>query len=301
MRILEGMQATDDARLEFVDAPTSGPLEGIVASMVGYRAVGQTPSLHRGVPSPSLTFIVNLDTPIVVGTHTRSDVDGTARGYDNILGGLHTSAAYLFQPDRQAGVQLAVHPLAARRLFGVPASELTGTANDATEALGDGLHRLQQRIGEAMPWRQRFDLVGRYLMDRASGAPASATPRTEVAAAWRWMVVNRGRGRMDDLSRHVCLSGRQLAKLFYAELGVTPKSVNRLIRFDRARQEVQRRAFDGGERTLTDVAHVVGYYDHAHLVREFQEFLGCSPTTWLAEEIGNIQAGGHHRGEEWSA
>lgn len=298
MRILEGMQATDDALLEFVDAPTDGPLDGVVASMVGYRATGQTPSLHRGVPSPSLTFIVNLDTPIVAGTHPDAVADGTARPYDNILGGLHTSAAYIFQPDRQAGVQLAIHPLAARRLLGVPAGELAETSNDATEVLGDGLHRLQQRIGEAMPWQRRFDLVGRYLLDRASAAPSFAAPRTEVVAAWRWMTANRGRGRMDDLSRHVCLSGRQLTKLFHAEFGVTPKAINRLIRFDQARQEVQRRALQGGSLALADIAHDVGYYDHAHLVRDFQGFLGCSPTAWLAEEIGNIQAGGHHRGGE---
>ncbi|MGH3359075.1 MAG: helix-turn-helix domain-containing protein [Nocardioidaceae bacterium] len=289
------------ALLEFVDAPTDGPLDGVVASMVGYRATGQEPSLHRGVPSPSLTFIVNLDTPIVAGTHAGAEADGTAKPYDNILGGLHLSAAYIFQPDRQAGVQLAVHPLASRRLFGVPASELVATSNDATEVLGDGLHRLQQRIGEAMPWQQRFDLVGRYLLDRASGAPSFASPRTEVAAAWRWMAAHRGRGRMDDLSRHVCLSGRQLTKLFHAELGVTPKAVNRLLRFDLARQEVQRRALRGGSLALTDVAHALGYYDHAHLVREFHGFLGCSPTAWLAEEIGNIQAGGHHCGGEFTS
>ena len=52
---------------------------------------------------------------------------------------------------------------------------------------------------------------------------------------------------------------------------------------------------------LSDVAHACGYYDHAHLVRDFQAFLGCSPTTWLDEEFRNIQAGGHHHGEALSA
>lgn len=293
------MEANEDGgSLEFFDAPTSGPLGGVVGSMIGYRATGQQRSLHRGVPSPSLTFIVNLDTPIVAGTHPDARADGTARPYDNILGGLHTSAAYIFQSDHQAGVQLAVHPLAARRLFGVPASELTDTSNDATAVLGDGLRDLQQRIGEDIAWQSRFDAVERYLSDRASAAPSFAAPRTEVAAAWRWMVAHRGRGRMDDLSRHVCLSGRQLTKLFHAELGVTPKAVNRLIRFDRARRAVQARVLAGRGLALTEVANAAGYFDHAHLVREFQKFLGCSPTAWLAEEFENIQAGGHHQGRD---
>lgn len=285
--------------LEFAGAPTAGgPLGGVVGSMVGYRMAGQRPVVHRGVPSPSLTFIVNLDTPIVTGTHPDAHTDRTARPYDNILGGLHTSAAYIFQPERQAGIQLAIHPLAARRLFGLPASELSETSNEATDVLGDGLRRLQQRIGGDLPWQQRFDAVERYLLDRASAAPSFASPRTEVAAAWRWMARRRGRGRMDDLARHVCLSARQLTKLFHAEVGVTPKVVNRLIRFEHARQEIQARVLAGGPLALTDVAHATGYYDHAHLVREFQGFLDCSPTEWLAEEFQNIQAGGHqHAGE----
>lgn len=301
MRILGTMEASDGATLEFVDAPPGAPLGGAVASMVGYRAIGQRPALHRGVPSPTLTFIVNLDTPIVAGTHEGALADGTARAYDNILGGLHLGAAYIFQPDRQAGIQLGVHPLAARRLLGVPASELSGTSHEAADVLGAGLERLRQRVGEDLPWPERFDAVQRYLLDRGSAAPSFASPRTEVSAAWQWMTRHRGRGRMDDLARYVCLSGRQLTKLFHAEVGVTPKVVNRLIRFDRARRAVQARLLAGDELALTEVAHATGYYDHAHLVREFRSFLGCSPTAWLAEEVGNIQAGGHHQGGDLSA
>ncbi|HEX6151858.1 helix-turn-helix domain-containing protein [Nocardioides sp.] len=295
------MPTAVDEKVEFLDAPTEGPLRGVVGSMVGYRMRGQQPTLHRGVPSPTLTFIVNLDTPIVAGTHGRADEDGSAHAYDNLLGGLHTSAAYIFQPERQAGIQLAVHPLAARRLFGVPARELVEASNDAADVLGDGVRRLQHQVGEGPSWQQRFATVEQYLLDRASAAPSFAAPRTEVAAAWRWMVAHRGMGRMDDLARHVLLSGRQLSKLFRAELGVPPKVVNRLIRFDRARQAIQAQVVTGDPSGFTEVAHACGYYDHAHLVRDFQAFLGCSPTTWLAEEGRNIQAGGHHHGEGLNA
>lgn len=301
--ILAGMQGaaaeTEHASLEFVDAPGGGSLGCAVGSMVGYRATGQRPALHRGVPSPTLTLIVNLDTPIAAGTHALAAADGSARAYDNIVGGLHLSAAYIFQSDRQAGVQLGIHPLAARRLLGLPAADLIETSNDAVAVLGGSFRKLQQRIGEDMSWQRRFGAVQDYLLDRASAAQSFAAPRTEVAAAWRWMVARRGRGRMDDLSRYVCLSGRQLTKLFHAELGVAPKAVNRLIRFDLARRVIQGGARTGRELALADVAASAGYYDHAHLVREFRAFLGCSPTDWLAEEFENVQAGGYYQGGDY--
>ena len=288
-------------KVEFVESSTDGPLHGVVGSLVGYRMEGQQPTLHRGVPSPSLTFIINLDTPIVTGAHAGARDDGSARAHDNVLGGLRTHAAYIFQPDHQAGLQLAVHPLAARRLFGVTAGELVEASHEAADVIGEGIRRVQEQLAEEASWQRRFQTVERYLVDRASAAPSFASPRTEVVAAWRWMVARRGTGRMDDLARHVLLSARQLTKLFRAELGVPPKVVNRLIRFDRARQAIQAAVLHGRQPALADIAQECGYYDHAHLVRDFQAFLGCSPTEWLAEEGRNIQAGGHHHGEGLTA
>jgi AraC-like DNA-binding protein len=38
------------------------------------------------------------------------------------------------------------------------------------------------------------------------------------------------------------------------------------------------------------VAADAGYFDQAHLTREFHAFAGCSPTRWMADEIGFVQA-----------
>ena len=40
---------------------------------------------------------------------------------------------------------------------------------------------------------------------------------------------------------------------------------------------------------LADVAAAGGYFDQAHLAREFAAFAGCSPSQWIAEEIGFVQ------------
>jgi AraC-like DNA-binding protein len=57
-----------------------------------------------------------------------------------------------------------------------------------------------------------------------------------------------------------------------------------VVRFDRVR-----RAIVPGAR-LAEVAAEAGYFDQSHLVRDFQAFAGCSPTQWLADEIGFVQA-----------
>ncbi|MZD09500.1 AraC family transcriptional regulator, partial [Streptomyces sp. SID5785] len=109
---------------EFVHAtPRPG---GAIVSAVGYRSEGQRPALHRGLPSPYLTVIFSLDGPVVTGSTPEQATGPDAVRADIVVGGLHRSPAFIAQPAHEAGIQLAVHPLAARALLGVPAAELSG-------------------------------------------------------------------------------------------------------------------------------------------------------------------------------
>jgi hypothetical protein len=83
-----------------------------VASMVGYRALGNPGELHRGMPSSTLTFIVSLDDGVEAAES--AEALPAARPNPLLLGGLHIQAAHIRQRTGQTGVQLAVHPLAAR-------------------------------------------------------------------------------------------------------------------------------------------------------------------------------------------
>src|SRR5690606_35137018 len=105
-----------------------------VSSMVGYRALDVPHTLHRGLPSSRLTFIVAMDD----GVEAAATMDALPAVHPApiILGGLHTSASYVRQRPAQAGVQIAMHPLAARAVFGIPAAELPVTEFDGTSYLG---------------------------------------------------------------------------------------------------------------------------------------------------------------------
>ncbi|MBN0042383.1 AraC family transcriptional regulator [Cellulosimicrobium cellulans] len=288
---------------EFVRAQPAALPSGIV-SMVGYRLRTETtdgmPSVHRGLPSPWLTLVVS--TAGAVPTSPAPDADPLR--YESLVGGLHTRPAYIHQPARQAGVQLGLDPLACRELTGVRAGDL-GLVEDADAVLGPVAGRLREQVAEAASWPDAFAAVLAAFADRdgpprGRGAPPVRTEvRVEVAEAWRLLVRSRGRARVRDVARHVALGERQLETLFRAELGVTPRSARGLVRFDAARRQVQRVALGQDARTLADVAAQTGYADHSHLVRDFRRFAGTSPTTWVREELGNIQAGGHTDGPGW--
>ncbi|MGW5445373.1 helix-turn-helix domain-containing protein [Streptomyces asiaticus] len=276
-------------------------LGGMVVSAVGYRSHGIPPTLHRGLPSPYLTLIFSLDGPVVGGVTPEQARGPGASRTEIVVGGLHQRPAYIVQPGREAGVQLAVHPLAARTLLGLPAGALASDddlVTSGTDVLGKRAAHIRERLCEQQTWEDRFATLGAYLRERAAEGEDKTPVRSEVGEAWAWLARHRGAGTMTGLAEHVALSPRRLTSVFQAETGLSPKQAARLMRFQHARNTVVRAVAAGRTPDLARVAADCGYFDHSHLVRDFRQYTGVSPTAWLAEECRNIQAGGHLYGEE---
>lgn len=269
-------------------------LPDAVVSAVGYTSHLDRPGLHRGLPSPALTLVLTFDEPVISGFQPSGE---DAESTHLVLGGLHTRPAYIAQPRVQSGIQLAVRPLALRQLFGVPAGELREQAVDARDVLGGGVEELRQRLAELTTWPERFTALAAYL--RECTAEVAAGPRPEVVEAWKWIAWHRGTGSMSALARHVHLGERQLSSVFKAELGVSPKAASRLMRFEHARQRIARAVRDETPLDLAAIAHSCGYYDHSHLVRDFHQYAGSSPSHWIGAELRNIQAGAGQAAEEF--
>lgn len=267
-----------------------------VTSMVGYRALDVPDTVHRGMPSSTVTFIVSLDE----GVEAAETAEALPAAAPNpvLLGGLHVQASHVRQRRGQAGVQVALHPLASRAVFGVPAAELSVSDFDALPILGRGSALLHERIAETRSWPAAFALVAHYLVEGHRRHDTIVRP--EVAYAWQLLGRSRGRTPIAGIAEQIGVSQRHLTTLFRREVGHTPKAVAMLMRFEYATARMADDARRYQQVDLAGVAVAAGYADQAHLTREFVRYAGVSPAAWLAEEFQNIQDGGHALRSEWS-
>ena len=125
---------------------------------------------------------------------------------------------------------------------------------------------------------------------RAMRASPGQTPRPEVSHAWDMLQRSRGAVSVADLAAETGWSARHLGEQFRAETGLSPKAGARVVRFDRARRRLLRQQAERGRVVLAELAAECGYYDQAHLAREFRDLAGCPPSALLAEELRNVQA-----------
>jgi AraC-like DNA-binding protein len=215
--------------------------------------------------------------------------------YDTLLGGLHTTPAMISHPGRQSGIQVALHPLGARALLGRPAGEVAALDVELTAVLGPVALLLRERLLACAGWDERFAVLDDVLLRRARAAngadgPASGGVPREAARAWQVLAATGGRTGVADLAGGVGWSQRRLLQVFRREVGLTPKEAGRVVRFHRARRLLFGAAGAGQPVSLAGLAARAGYYDQAHLAREFRALAGCSPSVLLAEEFRFVQA-----------
>lgn len=255
----------DPAVSQQVRGLPAAPLRPFIRWYGGYRDVGVEPAAHRGLPSPYLTVIVTLDDPLDVAAHP--DPAAPPDRYDSLVGGLHTAPALIVHNGRQSGIQLAVSPLGARALFGMPAGELASIDVHAVDVLGPCVRRLRERVLAAPGWAGRFAVLDEFLLRRLDADPA-VLPPPEVVRAWHRIVGTGGTVPVAALAREVGWSARQLSGRFASEIGLSPKAAARVVRFDAARRALQAGLAGGGDLSLARIAAESGYFDQAHLARD---------------------------------
>jgi AraC-like DNA-binding protein len=267
---------------EAVAARPTGPLRRFVREHHGYRQHGVEPARHLGMPSPYLTVIFTLHEPLHLAQHV--DPAHPPGVYDAIVGGLHSSPAVVVHDGAQSGLQLEFSPLGARALFGMPAGELSGIDVEAVDVLGRVARDVQERVQEAADWTARFTALDEVLGSHV----ADERPPDEVCRAWSLLCRSGGAVPIRSLAREVGWSERHLTARFRTEIGLTPKLAARVIRFHRARRVLMRNV-RAGRPNVAGVAAECGYFDQAHLVRDWQQFTGLAPTAWIDAEFRNFQ------------
>ena len=257
-----------------------------MVSAVGYRTPRPDHPVHYGLPSPWLTVIFSLDD----GVESASDRAAlpTAPPLPIIAAGLHTHSSFVRPRPGQAGVQLAVHPLAARSLFGLPASELSVTEYDGRQVLDRRATATQQQLTECVGWPDAFSLLGGHLT-RSFDRHHRVEVRSELRHAWSLLESSGGRRPIAEVAALVGLTPRHLSTLFTREVGQSPKAIAQLIRFQRSVELIKSAISRTGRTDLAAVAARAGYADQSHLTRDFVERLGLPPTRWIVEEFRNLQ------------
>ena len=121
-------------------------------------------------------------------------------------------------------------------------------------------------------------LLEPWLLERQGSSPRIASQ------AGRMLHDSSGGTRVAELAAMLNVSERQLERVFQQSAGASPKTLARLIRFQRATERIH--AAPGVH--LTSLAFELGYADQAHFIRDFSAFAGVTPSAFAAGHGRNV-------------
>jgi AraC-like DNA-binding protein len=201
----------------------------------------------------------------------RADVVRAAKAHSVVVVGAQTYRRVLLKMQGHVVTfVVAFQPGGFFRLFSMPVDALTNQDLDGVAVLGNSMDELRARLGDSMSFAERVGVADGYLLRRLHGRRFA----TGVSAAAAELLRCRGSLPVAELAERSGLSVRQLERRFVVEIGLTPKLFARVARYEGALQ----RKRQSPETRWTDVAHELGYHDQPHMVRDFLELSGSTPS-----------------------
>jgi AraC-like DNA-binding protein len=151
---------------------------------------------------------------------------------------------------------------------------------------------LAELSDSSVPLEALWGRAGRQIIDRflSSKSPKTALrdlqktlrgrlgdtrrPHPATLKALRMLLESRGATSIHHLAKGVGWSERTLERRFAQDVGVSPKSLLRTVRFHNVLSTLAR----APNESWASLACDCGFSDQSHLVREVRRFAGCSPT-----------------------
>ncbi|RVD48641.1 AraC family transcriptional regulator [Mesorhizobium sp. M7A.F.Ca.ET.027.03.2.1] len=235
--------------------------------MCGYREM--TPGHMRNVEYASLTvpLVFNFAEPFAIGL---GKAPGDNDRFASFAAGLFAGPVVIESFGGACCVQVNFTPLGARRFFRLPMSELADSMVVLDDVLGAQGLALREKLGNAPDWTTRFDMAEAFVTARLENA--AETP-LEIAWAYDRIIASGGRTRIGSIAERLGWSRKHLAGSFSNAIGIGPKTLSRIVRFNRALGLSRQPTVD-----WAGIAADCGYADQAHLVREFRDLAGETPT-----------------------
>lgn len=270
---------------KFALAEPAPGLRRHVLRYCGYVENTGAPLKRRELPSGGIALIINLGPLLRVAHPDGGDAwSGSGAGF---MAGLQDRFVLTETSGVQRGVQIDFSPIGAALFLGRPLGALGNQVVDLAALMGPEGQRLIEQLDAASGWAARFALLDRVIAGRIAAArPVGG----ELRHAWTALEASGGRIEIGALAQELSWSRTHLIRRFTEQFGLPPKRTARILRFDRAVRLLR----SGAAESWTALALDCGYYDQAHMIREFRRFAGSAPEDFAARQLPE---GGGMRGD----
>lgn len=248
------------------------PLNLGISHFTYFRGIDASHTIERFLPDGNVEIVINLgDEPrYIYDNDTLVEKQACKRLW---LSGIRTR--YLSIPSSTGSEFFIIHfrKGRSRPFLKLPLCEIADQVIEGDEVLPKVYLELRERLLEAPSPSAKFSIANAVLrrqFPQGLGVPPL------VSASVKMLSRNPSGQTMDFLTRYSGYSARHFIEIFRENIGLAPKVLQRILRFQKAIAEITTPRMVSW-RTL---AQECGYYDQSHFNSDFKEFSGINPTLY---------------------
>jgi AraC-like DNA-binding protein len=226
-------------------------------------------------PDGYIEMNFNLQSPLV----RKEQTGETSMQPDAYLVSRFSNYYYLKNADMVRMLGIRFYPWAIRRFVNCAANEITDKQVNLEDLFGSRIKLLYEQVANVADTRAAICIVEIFLLAELNRMGGDDTLVEHVS---KRILLSDGLINMPELISGYTVSQRSLQQKFNQGIGVSPMSLKRIVKFQRALRTLNcQKDIAGNKTSLTDISYQVGYYDQSHFIHEFRHFAGISPKQYL--------------------
>lgn len=166
-------------------------------------------------------------------------------------------------------------PFGMSRILNMSAGELKNRIVDLESVLGNNLKNLHDILSNEVSNLKMTESLNGFFSQLLKDFETRLYPM--VMAATNWIMTRNGLFKAEELIDFAGYNQRTIERAFHNLVGIAPKKLGSIIRLHHFLGEIKG---TGSKYNFTSNVFDAGYFDQAHLIREFRKITGLTPTTY---------------------
>lgn len=252
------------------------PLNQFIESFIYYRDYNPVHSIDRFLPDGNVNIVIDLtDYPkYIYDNETLKEIQTCRNVW---FSGMRNQ--YITIPSGKDSEMFIInfHKGKSYPFVQMPLYELTDSVVDGDLVLTREIMDMREMLLESVSISGKFQVADNFLTKKFRNR-LIVNPFIDFAV--NKILQSPDQTSIEHISRKVGYSQKHLIKLFKDNVGMTPKGFLKVIRFQKAIQEI-----DISKRiNWTRLALESGYYDQAHFINDFKLFSGFTPREYIQKQ-----------------
>ncbi|GAA4237917.1 helix-turn-helix domain-containing protein [Postechiella marina] len=186
---------------------------------------------------------------------------------------------YVVEPKGETGTfVIRFNPNGFSPFTDIPVKEMENKPIAVKKIFGKKGEKLEQEIINAKNTHERINIAETFLLELLK---SKEVKDRIINSTIETITKYKGQISVNELSKHVSLNRRILARKFSSNVGLSPKQLSKIVRL----QATLKSLSQNDKTKLTDLTYENEYFDQSHFIKDFKEFTGITPKEFYGEDL----------------